>query len=186
LLVCLRQPDRQVSSTPPIWLPSSPPLSLRSPCQRGLPAVAPCSDVVRRRVWVCSMRRRPLHALPSAPPPRTTRLSQTPPPTVHTRSRRTRGRARRRPLWAARWMGECRAQRIVEFVLVTSQYTAARPQWDRSVGPCQTQLAQHPHGLTSVATSATWLSSSPSAHPRPAPTAANVTCATTAMAMAAA
>ena len=125
LLVYLRQPDRQVSSTSSIWLPSSPPLSFPSPCQRGLLAVAPRSGVVWRRVWVRSMRGQPLRDLPSAPLSRTTRLSQNSPPTVNTRSRRTQGKRRRKALWAARWMDECLPQRIVEFVLVR-QYTASR------------------------------------------------------------
>ena len=107
LLAFLRQPDTQVSNALIIWFLPSPPRSLLSPCQRGLRAVATHCGVVQRRVRGRSMRHRPLHTLPSAYLPRTTRLSQNPPPTVNTRPRRTRGKGRRRSLWAARRMKRC-------------------------------------------------------------------------------
>ena len=101
-------PGTQVSNTRTIWFLPSPPLSLLSPCQRGLRVVATRCGVVRRRVRGRSTRHRLLHTLPSASLPRTTRLSRILPPTVNTRPRRTRGKEARRPLWAARWMDECR------------------------------------------------------------------------------
>ena len=106
-VVFRRQPDTQVSNTPLIWFPPSPPLSPHPPCQRGLRVAATHSGVVRRRVWGRSVRHRPPHTLRSLSLPRTTRLSWIPPPTVKARPRRTPRKERRRPLRAVTWMDEC-------------------------------------------------------------------------------
>ena len=148
-VVFLGLPDTQVSNTRPIWFLPSPPLALLSPCQRGLRVVATRCGVVRRRTRGRSTRHRPLHTLPSACLPRTTRLSRILPPTVNTRPRRTRGKEARRPLWAARWMDERRVQRILDFVLAWACTTFSR-QWDRSVGPPRTAPLSPPVELVAL------------------------------------
>ena len=114
-LVFLRQPDRWVSTTLPSWLLVAPSHSCRSLCRCGLRVVTARSGRVRHQVRGRSIRRRPLHVLPSTSLPRTTHPSRQLPPTSKTRQRRTPRGRRKEPLWAAMWMED---QRLSMFVLV--------------------------------------------------------------------